>query len=214
MWIDIVILLCFYLLALISPNDDTEIIEKNTINYGVYAGVYAAAGVSCGIILPVLYSILGVGYVFYQYHWLQSSMKLLAALYLGYLGVQGFTKRSNVLDADFADTEVFAERFQPFLAGFITNGLNPKATLFLSALFITFATTLETLVIRLSVGGLFVLISLAWFASLAHGLTESRWRERYRHYAPWVSFIFSTALCCFACYQVGELLLDLIFHKG
>ncbi|MCM2681198.1 LysE family translocator [Echinimonas agarilytica] len=163
-----------HFLAVVSPGPDTAIVINNSVKFGRSAGILTAAGVGCGIIIHVLYSALGIGYIVQQSVLLQQVMMTIAAIYLGYLGVMGLKSWASAYDADFDSPQGQISKRKPFLNGFITNGLNPKATLFFIALFTAVVSEQTPLLDRLGYGVYLVFATFAWFAFLASVIGHPR----------------------------------------
>ena len=118
-----------HLLAVMSPGPDFAVVIRNSVGAGRQAGLTTALGVGCGILVHVAYSLLGIGLIVSQSTWLFNLLKLAAAGYLFYLGVKALRSRPQPLNSDVPAASTLSSR-KAFANGFITNGLNPKATLF------------------------------------------------------------------------------------
>ncbi|MDJ0462945.1 LysE family transporter [Streptomyces sp. H27-C3] len=121
------------LLAVISPGADFAMVVRNSCLYGRTTGLFAAAGVSAGVLVHVTYTMLGVGLLIASSTALFTAIKLAGAAYLVYIGVRTFLARSELT----VDLDAKPE-FGPLGAlrsGFLTNVLNPKTTLFVVSAF-------------------------------------------------------------------------------
>jgi|TARA_B110000263_G_C15258969_1_gene487878 threonine/homoserine/homoserine lactone efflux protein len=78
------------------------------------------------------------------------------------------------------------EARQAFIQGFITNGLNPKATLFFLALFTVVISAETPLVIQMIYGIYLALATFTWFALLSMVLGQSAVREFILKAGKWV----------------------------
>src|SRR5690606_9631276 len=95
-------------------------------------------------------------------------VKFLGALYLAYLGATAI--RSSFVSAgpDLAGSlNVRQSPRKALLHGFLTNGLNPKATLFFLALFTVVIDSGTPVVIQAFYGLYLSLATFAWFAMLS-----------------------------------------------
>jgi len=125
-----------HLLAVASPGPDFAVVVRESVTQGRRVGSWTALGVGCGIFVHVAYSLLGIGLIVSQSIVLFNLFKWLAAGYLLYLGWRALRARPMSLDtADEVDTTSDRSPWQAFVVGFVTNGLNPKATLFFLSLF-------------------------------------------------------------------------------
>jgi threonine/homoserine/homoserine lactone efflux protein len=95
-------------------------------------------------------------------------MKLLAAVYLFYLGVQSIRASfvRPVIDGD-ATLEPALSAARAFGLGFVTNGLNPKATLFFLALFTAVIDPNTPTTIQVIYGLYLAGATFLWFAFLS-----------------------------------------------
>tara|TARA_B110000116_G_scaffold222584_1_gene201447 strand:+ start:381 stop:785 length:405 start_codon:yes stop_codon:yes gene_type:complete len=95
-------------------------------------------------------------------------MKLLAASYLFYLGVQSI--RGSLIqqvDEGEAAQEPVLSAAHAFGLGFLTNGLNPKATLFFLALFTVVIDPNTPTSIQIMYGLYLAVATFLWFALLS-----------------------------------------------
>jgi len=104
-------------------------------------------------------------------------MKLLAAAYLFFLGVQSIRASLKPMDL-LAETpqELAHSASRAYVLGFLTNGLNPKATLFFLALFTVVIDPDTPLFIQTLYGVYLAVATFIWFAllSLVLGLPRVR----------------------------------------
>lgn len=119
-----------HLLAVMSPGPDFVMITRNSLVYSRKTGMYSAIGLGFGILVHVIYSLVGIGLIISQSIVLFTIIKFLGAGYLIYLGYKSITSKSTKLDLQ---DNVQKKDISPMKAvnvGFLTNVLNPKATLF------------------------------------------------------------------------------------
>ena len=157
-----------HLFAVASPGPDFALVLRQSVSHGPRAGLWAAAGVATGILVHVAYCLLGVAVLLASSETLFNVMKWLAAAYLSWLGV-------NAIRASFkVDSSASPETASPdistgrlFLSGFMTNGLNPKATLFFLALFTVVISRTTPLYVQLLYGLYLSFATFCWFAGLS-----------------------------------------------
>ncbi|AIR98205.1 LysE family translocator [Streptomyces glaucescens] len=161
-------------LAVIAPGADFAMIVRNSYLHGRRTGLLGALGVAAGVLVHVTYTMLGVGLLIASSAFLFTVVKLAGAAYLVFVGVRTFRARAEVrvdLDAGSGLTPSAALR-----AGFLTNVLNPKTTLFVVS---TFAQVVgpDTPVHQQAGYGLFMsLAHLLWFAVVAVFFSQDRMR--------------------------------------
>ena len=125
-----------HLLAVASPGPDFAVVVRESVTHGRRAGTWTALGVGCAIFLHVGYSLLGIGLIVSQSIVLFNALKWLAAAYLLYIGYKALRAQPAKPAADDLHKEAGVRTARgAFTSGFVTNGLNPKATLFFLSLF-------------------------------------------------------------------------------
>jgi threonine/homoserine/homoserine lactone efflux protein len=135
-WAEFFTIVIAHLLAVTSPGPDFAVVMRQSVRCGTRSGIWTSLGVGSAILLHVSYCLLGVAFLLSQSPALFNAMKLLAAVYLFHLGVQSIRASfvRPVIDGE-ATLEPALSAAGAFGLGFVTNGLNPKATLFFLALF-------------------------------------------------------------------------------
>ncbi len=130
-WMEFLTVALVHLLAVASPGPDFAVVVRESVTRGQHSGSWAAIGVGSGILLHVGYSLLGIGLIVSQSIMLFNLFKWLAAGYLFYLGFQALrAKPVALVDLGPSGVGAVQSRRRAFTVGFVTNGLNPKATLF------------------------------------------------------------------------------------
>lgn len=166
-----------HLLAVASPGPDFAVVLKQSVNGGVRTGLWTSAGVGAGIFLHVTYCVLGVALLLSRVDWLFVLVKLIAAVYLAWLGLQALWHAWR--SADIVQAGAGAVQLAPakaFSIGFLTNGLNPKATLFFFALWTVVISPETPVGIQALYGVYLALATFAWFAMLSRLLGQQRVR--------------------------------------
>jgi RhtB (resistance to homoserine/threonine) family protein len=124
-----------HLLAVMSPGPDFAIITRNSLSYSRNTGIYTAQGIALGTLVHLAYSLIGIGLLISQSIVLFSIVKFIGAAYLIYIGVQSLLVRHTIENVG----DILAvQHITPGAAlriGFLTNVLNPKATLFFLSVF-------------------------------------------------------------------------------
>ena len=174
-WQEFLAIALAHLFAVASPGPDFAIVTRQTITGGTVTGLWTSFGVGSGILLHVGYCLLGVALLLSQSATLFNAVKWIAACYLLYLGVQSM-RRSFAAQPSFdtgAGSTPALSPFKAFTTGFLTNGLNPKATLFFLALFTVVINASTPLRIQLIYGAYLAVATFAWFAMLSTLLGKS-----------------------------------------
>lgn len=182
-----------HLLAVMSPGPDFAVVIRNSVGIGRKAGILTALGVGCGITLHVAYSLLGIGLVISQSVWLFNLMKLLAAGYLIYIGIRALGARRMGTDPAALHTAPMSDR-RAFTNGFITNGLNPKATLFFLSLFTVVISPGTPVAVQAGYGVYLVIATAAWFCMVAVLFSHARVRRAFVRLGHWFDRIMGALL--------------------
>jgi len=111
----------------LTPGSDTIYILSRSIAQGKRAGIYSVLGISSGIAVHTLLAALGLSIILSTSAAAFMIVKIIGALYLGYLGLTTFLAKENQLLA-LTDNVMTAREI--YLQGLLTNVLNPKVALF------------------------------------------------------------------------------------
>ncbi len=170
-----------HLLAVISPGPDFMMITRSSLVYSRKTGMYSAIGLGLGILVHVAYSLIGIGLIISQSVVLFSIIKYLGAAYLIYIGYKSLTAKSKKEK----DSEVVIQEdissLKAVRIGFLTNVLNPKATLFFLSLFTLVIEPQTPLFVKLIMGAEMSIATAIWFMFIAfifsHHLFKSKIRK-------------------------------------
>ncbi|MDR6973632.1 RhtB (resistance to homoserine/threonine) family protein [Streptomyces sp. 3330] len=161
-------------LAVVAPGADFAMIVRNSYLYGRRTGLLAATGVAAGVLVHVTYTMLGVGLLIASSTVLFTLIKLTGAAYLIYIGVRTFRTRGEVEVDLTGKTELTP--LAALRAGFLTNVLNPKTTLFVVSTFSQVVSPGTALRQQLGYGLFMSLAHLLWFGVVAVFFSHDRMR--------------------------------------
>lgn len=207
-WQEFFTIALLHLIAVASPGPDFAVTTRYSFSYGRNIGRWVALGIGVGILLHVTYSVLGIALVIHRYQWIYASLLLVGALYLGYLGVQALQatapSQAPTLPTDRARSEAHLTAWQAFRIGFLTNGLNVKATLFFFMLFSTVIAPQTPTLMKAAYGLYMALATALWFAALATLITWAplyQWLWRRGH---WLDRLMGLALLLLAAHLLWQ----------
>lgn len=194
-WPEFFAVALIHLLAVASPGPDFAIVVRESVAHGRRAGVFSALGVGCGIFIHVAYSLLGIGLIVSQSIVLFNALKWLAAAYLFYIGIKALrAKPVCAADAELNRFEGGRSARSAFAAGFVTNGLNPKATLFFLSLFTVVINPHTPLAVQAGYGVYLALTTALWFCLVAQLFSHQRVRAGFAKLGHWFDRLMGTVL--------------------
>lgn len=167
-----------HFVAVASPGPDFAIVVRNSVSFGRRAAMYTSIGIGLGILIHVTYSIVGLSVLIKTTPWLYTAISYLAAAYLFYLAVGALKSgppeagANNVQNGATPQASLSAKK--ALWIGFLTNGLNPKATLFFLSLFTAFIDVNTPLNVKLGYGIYLAVATGAWFCFLSYLLSTSK----------------------------------------
>lgn len=177
------------LLAAISPGPDFVMIVRNSLCYSRRSGIYTTFGIGLALGVHLLYCAAGIGYLISTSLILFSIIKILGAGYLIYMGVGSILAKKSSLELAEVKNDVDLTRFQAFRMGFLTNILNPKATLFLLSLFTLVIGNSTPLYIMVTISAIIIGTAIAWFTIVSIFLSQERVRNAFLKYEKGINRI-------------------------
>ncbi|MBE65483.1 MAG: lysine transporter LysE [Gammaproteobacteria bacterium] len=198
-WGEFLTIAIAHLFAVASPGPDFAVVTRQCITAGTRAGVWTSLGLGFGILLHVTYCILGVALLISQSSFLFNAMKYLASAYLIYLGIQsvrGFLENAATSNVEHMTPEQGIRK--AFILGFLTNGLNPKATLFFLALFTIVVGEDTPTMVQVLYGLYLSAATFIWFSLLSKLFGITIVRSRLLKMGKWFELVMGLALILFA----------------
>lgn len=167
-----------HLLAVISPGPDFVVALRNSLQYSRKTGVWTALGFALGIVVHVSYCVGGIALIIAHSPVIFRLIKMGGGLYLIYLGIQSFRAKNQHYRFDEKAKQDVAW-YVGLKMGFMTNVLNPKATLFFLSIFTVLLEPGTPLWVMLVAGILMVVNTFLWFTLVAYLFTQKRIRKVY-----------------------------------
>jgi len=194
-WTEFLTVALIHLLAVASPGPDFAVVVRESVAHGRRAGTWTALGVGCGIFIHVTYSLLGIGLIVSQSIMLFNVLKWAAAAYLFYIGIKALRARPAPAGAEQALLEqVDRSSRGAFVSGFVTNGLNPKATLFFLSLFTVVINPHTPLAIQAGYGLYLACATAVWFSFVALLFSQQRVRAGFARMGHWFDRLMGAVL--------------------
>lgn len=184
-----------FFLAVIMPGPDFAMTLRQSIGQGRRAGILTGFGIAMAIFVHATYTILGVGLIISQSILAFNIVKLLGAAYLLYLGVQ--TLRAPAPIAPEFSNEKLAKPqsdARNFGIGFLTNLLNPKATLFFVSIFTNLVAVTTPAHIQFTYVAIMSVTLFIWFMLVSIFFTTKKVREAFYATGKWFNRVTGVAL--------------------
>ncbi|MEM6811277.1 MAG: LysE family transporter [Pseudomonadota bacterium] len=187
-----------FILALASPGPDFVVIVRQSILYSKLCGILTALGFAIGVAVHVGYVVFGLATIIAQSTVIFTIIKVLGAAYLFYLGIQalrskGFHPPSPMAGEDRKKSKEIS-LFKAFQIGFLTNLLNPKATLFFMAVFSQFITPDTVIIEKIILCMTCIVMTFLWFSFVAIILSLPILRRKFLNISVWIDKVCGVAL--------------------
>lgn len=171
-----------HLLAVISPGPDFIMCVRNSLAYSRKIGIWTAIGFGIGIAGHIFYSLAGLALLISKSILLFNSIKFLGAGYLIYIGFRSLVSKSSKIKIDELQKKENISSLAAIKIGFLTNILNPKATLLFLSLF-TLVISPNTPVPVMGVVSIIMIINtILWFSFVAIFITQNKIRLIFEKY--------------------------------
>lgn len=194
-----------HLIAVASPGPDFAVVSRYSVRFGARIGIWVSLGIALGILIHVTYSVLGLAIVIHQTPWLYSLLLAVAAGYFFWLAFLLLrSKPTSLAKESTQNNEAVALEVQTLSRrkaigiGFLTNGLNIKATMFFLALFTSIISPQTPLWVKSGYGIYLAIATFAWFASLSLVLGKTRVRSWLLSYGYWFDRVMGVMLLLLA----------------
>jgi RhtB (resistance to homoserine/threonine) family protein len=183
-----------HLLAVASPGPDFAIVVKQSVSHGKATALWTSLGVGTGIFLHVLYSLLGIGVIISQSVTAFTVMKCIGAAYLIYIGWKALRTKPASAQVFTGEKKKTPTSGRAFWTGFLTNGLNPKATLFFLSLFTVVISPDTPLAVQAFYGIYMAFATALWFSGISLLFGSSKVRLLFGRVGHWFERLMGGAL--------------------
>lgn len=184
-----------HFMAVILPGPDFVITVRQSVRYGYLIGCLTAIGIGVGISVHVFYTLVGIGFLIQQSEWLMSLIRTAGAAYLVYLGWQCLRSQpnTNIEINSQADSDT-PSLFKAFTMGFLTNALNPKATIFFLAIFTTIVSTTTPMKVQVFYGVWMCIVNAIWFMVVSVLFAQPIVRKRFLEFGVYFERVMGVLL--------------------
>jgi RhtB (resistance to homoserine/threonine) family protein len=188
-----------HLLAVASPGPDFAIVLRQSLSRGRTAAICTSLGVGTAILLHVTYSLLGLGLLIRGSEMWFNIVKYAGAAYIAWLGVQSLRAKPRMPESDYSGRiESSTAGRRAFALGFLTNALNPKATLFFISLFVLVVSPRTPKAIQTVYGLWMAVVTAAWFCLVSVLFTQNDVRKAFLKHGHWIDRALGVVFLGFA----------------
>lgn len=187
-----------HILAVISPGPDFIMAIKNSLTYSRKTGIWTAVGFGLGISIHIFYCIAGLALIISQSEIIFTGLKIIGSLYLAYIGIMSLLAKPSEIKINSKNHKKDISILEAIKIGFLTNVLNPKATLFFLSLF-TFVISPETSKFILAIiSSIMIINTTLWFSLVAIFFTQKKVRVVFYKFEGVFNKIFGVILLLLA----------------
>ncbi|WP_299189365.1 LysE family transporter [uncultured Psychrobacter sp.] len=203
-WHGFLLITSVHLLAAASPGPDFVLVSRETLTKGRRTGLFCSLGITIGLAVHIIYSVLGLAAVIAHSQPLLTAIKWLGGGYLIYLGWQGIgakpkqqvetTTFTNNDNSNSNVTDKTESSFATLRRGFFCNVFNPKAPVYFVAIF-TLVLSPDIPLWQLSIYGVWMMVlQMAWFSTVVMLLSIPAILQRFGRIEHWIDRILGSAM--------------------
>ena len=182
------------MVALVSPGPDFVVACRNSLLYSRTIGIYTAVGFGLGICVHISYAVFGLSWLIANNELIFTVIQYLGALYLMLIGIQSLRSFQSQIGQEPATASSRISPFRAVRIGFITNVLNPKATIFFLSLFSTMLNPTVGELTLLVIALLLVVTTILWFSLVALLISHPRFTSSLKRYEKTIHQFFGVLL--------------------
>ena len=156
-----------------SPGPDFFLIVRQSLCQGRKISIFTSMGIGAGIIVHVFFCIFGLGAIISTSDIIFNLIIISGALYIIYMGIKSLLVSIPLISEDYDINKEYSS-YTAFGKGFLTNILNPKATLFFLSIYTIIINDNSPTYIQLAYGLWMAVATVGWFCFLSIVLTNDR----------------------------------------
>ena len=186
-----------HLFAVASPGPDFILVVRQCFRYGKRGAIWTSLGISVGILVHVCISLIGIGLILSLKPEILSWLKILASIYIAYLGLNSIINTS-FLNLEKNESSSLIVNLKSFTVGIITNILNPKAFVFFITVFTLVINPSTPKPLQLFYGLYMSVATFLWFSFISFIFTNQVLILKYVNYLPWLERLMGSVLVIIA----------------
>lgn len=173
-YLDWLLLTATCLVGAMTPGPSLLCVMQHALNDGRFAGIAAATAHAFGVLLWAMFTVFAMHSVTEFLPNLASTISLIGAAFLIYIGIKSFKISSVKQDA----SDVPELKFSAIRDGFSIAFLNPKLAIFFTAIFSQFLIFQPSGIEKLAMSGIAAIVDGLWYVIVAFIVTTPRFRSR------------------------------------
>jgi RhtB (resistance to homoserine/threonine) family protein len=197
-WPQFLTIAAVHLLAVASPGPDFFMVMRQSVGRGRSSALLTSLGTTLGIVFHISYTLLGIGLIVSKSIFVFNGMKIAGAAFLIWMGWQALRAHGQwepVADPMAPPPAAPHQSWRRAIAlGFLTNALNPKATLFFLAFFSVVIDSRTPPWMLLLYALYMVTVHLLWYGGLSIFFTMEPVRRVYGRVGHWIERTMGAAL--------------------
>lgn len=183
-----------HLLAVMSPGPDFVMITTRTLQSGKRAGILVALGLGIGILGHSVFALFGLTYIIQKSILIFTLIKIIGSLYLLWMAWHLLQSKKTESEEHISAERRHISAWSNIKTGFLTNILNPKASLFFLAVFSQVVSPETSLFIKSLYAGEMVLMTIVWFSLVAWTVDKQAVRNIYLRIKHWIDRVMGVVL--------------------
>jgi len=182
----------------ISPGPDFVMCVRNSLLYSRKTGIYTGIGISLGLVIHLTYSAAGIALIISKSIILFSIIKYLGAAYLAYMGISSILAKKSSLQINETGSKNDISKLKAIKIGFLTNILNPKASIFFLGLFTLVIGSKTPFYILAIITFIIITTAFVWFSIVAILFTQKIIKDNFLKIEKYLNLIFGFLLILLA----------------
>jgi RhtB (resistance to homoserine/threonine) family protein len=182
------------LLAAISPGPDFVMCVKNSITYSRKVGIFTGIGIALGLSVHITYCMAGIGLIISKSIIVFNIIKSLGALYLIYMGIRSIMAKKSKFSVEENHHSYEPSVLDAIKSGFLTNILNPKATMFFLALFSMVIRHDTPKFVLILISLIMILTAIVWFTIVSVLFSQNWVRNKFLKFEKAINNVFGGLL--------------------
>ena len=198
-WVEFSKVAVAHFLAVASPGPDFALVLRQSLAHGRRIAVCTSLGIGTAILVHVSYSLLGLGLLLQRSETWFNGLRYAGAAYIAWLGILSLRAKPRTPAPDRNDLDdVQRSGARAFASGFLTNVLNPKATLFFISLFVLVIRPETPKWIQAGYGLWMASATVAWFCAVSFLFTRTEVRTLFWRGGHWIDRALGVIFLLFA----------------